>query len=276
MTEQPDETETMTARAVLAGELRRLRAQSGKSLAQLSDDTTYDRTYLHRLETGERISQRPVMEALEGVYETGGLLLRLWQLAQQEEEFAAFLDRYRAFMEHESRARIMYKFSAVIPGLLQTEDFASVVLGASGLTGTELDEQVAARISRQQLLYRTPAPTLRVLLEEEALRRPTQDPRVWRDQLANLLKAAEAPNIVLQVLPFSAGVHDLMGGSVSILWGPDGTAVVWLEGNKSGELVDEPGEVESLRISYDRVRDAALSPNQTTAFIESVMEDSQP
>ncbi|WP_308297159.1 helix-turn-helix transcriptional regulator [Streptomyces sp. UNOB3_S3] len=105
-----------SARATLAIELRRLREESGKSLAQLSEDTSYDRTYLHRLETGERLSQRPVMEALDAVYGTGRLLTRLWRLAQQE----SFKDKYKDFMQYEARAVIMHKYMMTIPGLLQT------------------------------------------------------------------------------------------------------------------------------------------------------------
>ncbi|MFF1717354.1 helix-turn-helix domain-containing protein [Streptomyces sp. NPDC058268] len=264
----PDDDES--ARSVLARQLQYLREKSGKSLAQLAEDTTYNRSYLHRLETGERLSQLPVMQGLDEVYETGGLLVRLWRLARQE----AFKDRYKLFMQYEAKASIMHKYMCAVPGLLQTEDYARVVLSGPGLEVEELEEMVLARIGRQDLLRRDPPPHLRVILDESALRRPTQERKIWHDQLAHLLESQKSPHIVLQVLPFDAGVHDLMGGSLSLLWSRDGSCVAYLEGNKSGELVEDAGEVAGLRLSYDRIRDLALSPPDSVRFLEHVMEDS--
>lgn len=259
-----------SARWLLAHELRRLREQSGKSLAQLSEDTSYDRTYLHRLETGERISQLPVMEALDAAYDTGGLLARLWRLARQD----VFKDKYKLFMQYEAKATIMHKYALIIPGLLQTEDYARVVLssapGPGG--GDEIEERVSARIGRRELLHRDPPPSLRVILDESALRRPTTDPKVWHEQLAHIVDAAQSPCITIQVLPFTAGVHDLMGSSLSLLWLRDGSAVAYLEGSKSGELTEEPEEIAQYRLSYDRLRDLALSPSESVAFVQHVME----
>ncbi|MFG2397965.1 helix-turn-helix domain-containing protein [Streptomyces lydicus] len=105
------------ARQVLTGQLRRLREASGKSLAQLAGETNYDRTYLNRLENGARLSKLAVMEALDALYDTGGLLADLWKLAQRD----AFKDKYQAFMQCEASAVINHKYSLGIPGLLQTE-----------------------------------------------------------------------------------------------------------------------------------------------------------
>ncbi|MEU1824500.1 helix-turn-helix transcriptional regulator [Streptomyces abikoensis] len=260
-----------SARATLAIELRRLREESGKSLAQLSEDTSYDRTYLHRLETGERLSQRPVMEALDAVYGTGGLLVRLWRLARQE----TFIDRFQQFMLFEAKAVIMHKFMVAMPGLLQTEDYARVVLSSEPKPGgdNEVEDQVAARIGRQDLLHQDPPPTVRIILDEGVLRRPPADRKVWRGQLSHIMDSASSSNMTIQVLPFAAGVHDLMGGSLSLLWLPDGHAVAYLEGSKSGDLIDDLHEVSQLRLSYDRVRDLALPPPESLAFIQRVMEE---
>jgi transcriptional regulator with XRE-family HTH domain len=263
--------EDESARGVLAQQLRFLRKQSGKSLAQVAEDTSYDRSYLHRLETGVRVSQQPVMEALDELYETGGLLVGLWKLARQE----VFSDRYRLFMQYEAKASIMHKYMCAIPGLLQTEGYARIVLSSGGAPSDpdELEEQVSARIGRQDLLRRDPSPSMRVILDESALRRPPDDQKVWFEQLSHLLNATEKLRIVIQVLPFAAGVHDLMGGSLSLLWQPDGSSVAYLEGSKSGELLEDPQEVSALRLSYDRLRDLALTPPQSVRFIEQVMED---
>lgn len=82
--------------------------------------------------------------------------------------------------------------------------------------------------------------------------------------------------MTLQVVPFSAGLHDLMGGSRTVLWLPDGKSVAYLEGSKSGELVEDQGRVEALRLSYDLLRDKALSPERTTEFIQELIKEIRP
>ncbi|WP_406218833.1 helix-turn-helix domain-containing protein [Streptomyces decoyicus] len=263
-----------SARWVLACELRRLRESSGRSLARLADEIKYDRTYLHRLETGERLSKLPVMEALDRTYGTGGLLVRLWGLARLD----AFKDKYREFMQLEAKATIIHKYAVVVPGLLQTEDFARFVLSSAptAISPDEIEDNVAARIGRQELLRRTPPPAVRIILDEAVLRRPAPDHQIWHDQLTRIEAAAQAPTMTIQVLPLAAGVQGLTGGPLSLLWMADGSAVAYLEGNRSGELIEEPAEIERYRLSYDRLRDAALSPCNSSAFIQQLVEDSRP
>ncbi|MGW7490940.1 helix-turn-helix domain-containing protein [Streptomyces sp. NPDC054786] len=274
MLEKNSEEGEGSARWVLACELQRLREASGKSLAQLAEETNYDRTYLHRLETGERLSKLPVMEALDRVYGTGGLLVRLWGLARLE----AFADRYKLFMKYEAKAAIMHKFMLGIPGLLQTEDYARLVLSSAPMPvpADELEESVAVRMGRQDLLRSSPPPSVRVILDESAFMRPPADTAVWRDQLSRLVSASELPHITIQVLPFAAGLHDLIGGSLSLLWMADGTAVAYLEGNKSGSLIEDATEISQLRLSYDCLRDMALTPPDSVAFVKQLLEDSRP
>ncbi|MFG2284597.1 DUF5753 domain-containing protein [Streptomyces sp. NPDC048595] len=214
------------------------------------------------------------MEALDRVYGTGELLVRLWRLARLD----AFKSKYRLFMQYEAKATILHSYAISVPGLLQTEDFARVVLSSSPtpISPDELEEAVAARLGRQELLKRFRPPGIRIILDESALRRPALDAGIWHAQLARIAEAAEAPHMAIQVLPFAAGVHNLMGGSLSILWMADGSAVAHLEGNKSGELIEEPEEIARYRLSYDRLRDAALQPSDSAAFIRQLVEDSRP
>lgn len=270
MGEQPAEEED-SGRSTLARALKVLRERAGKSLAQLAEDTAYDKSYLCRLESGERLSKRPVMVDLDAYYGTGDLLVGLWRLAHRD----VFKVQYKAFMRYEADAVIMHKYMQVMPGLLQTEEYAREVLSSAPgpLSEGEIEEQVAVRVGRQELLRRDPAPHIRVLLDESVLRRPAADPDVWRGQLQRLVDSAGEPSIVLQVLPFTAGVHDLMGGSLSLLWQSDGSAVAYLEGNKFGELIEDAEKVSAYRLSYDQIRDRALSPPDSVAFIECILKE---
>ncbi|MFF9677395.1 helix-turn-helix domain-containing protein [Streptomyces eurythermus] len=261
----------VSGRAILGQTLKVLREKAGKSLGQLAEDTGYDKSYLSRLESGERLSKVTVMEDLDSYYGTGDLLVGHWKAARLD----AFMDEFKRFMELEATARIMWKFALGVPGLLQTEDFAREVL--SGLQTTPdtdwVEEQVAARIGCQYLLQHKPEPNVRIVIDEFAFRRPAALPKTWEEQLLRIETVALWPNVTLQVLPFSVGVHHHMQGSLTLLWQKDGSGVAYTEGTTRGELIEDPDGVLLHRLSYDRLRDLALSPSDSLAFIRDLLKE---
>lgn len=211
------------------------------------------------------------MEDLDTYYETGDLLVRLWKLARME----VFKDQYKAFMRLESTANVMHMYTLVIPGLFQTEGFARVLLSLwpTRIDEEELEEQVVARIGRQELLHKKPRPTVRAIIDEAALRRAPADPEIWEDQLTHLVLSAGQPSITVQVLPFGVGVQPVPDGALSLLWQPDGSSVAYLEGSASGELIEESDDFLKYRLAYDRIRNAALTPLESVTFIERILEE---
>ncbi|GAA4786974.1 helix-turn-helix transcriptional regulator [Streptomyces ziwulingensis] len=272
MTEVVD-GERVSGRSVLGRTLKYLREKAGKSLGQLAEESGYDKSYLSRLESGERLSKITVMEDLDSYYKTGDLLVSHWKIARID----AFKDTYKEYMRLEATACLMWAYTSDVPGLLQTEDFAREVLSGPGATAADpeaSEEQVAARLGRQLLLTRRPAPSVRFVIDELAFRRPSASQQTWIGQLRHVTGVLDQRNVVVQVLPFSAGVHHLMGkGSLTLLWQMDGTAAAYTEGDSSGLLTDEPEEVLRHRLSYDRLRDLALSPSDSLTFIKDVLEE---
>ncbi|MFJ5305697.1 helix-turn-helix domain-containing protein [Streptomyces sp. NPDC088350] len=201
---------------MLAKELARLRERSGKSLSDLAGETTYDRTYLHRLESGVKLGSPEVMAALDKVYGTGEHLGELWELARDD----VVKDRYKHFMDLEKKATMRYEYaSSTVPGLLQTDEYAREQLfTARPKDEDELEEQVTNRMSRQRLLYSEDPVQFRAVLDESVLRRPLREAAPWQRQLERLLETTKLPNVTLQVLPFSAGLQDLLGASLTLLW----------------------------------------------------------
>lgn len=270
--DEPGTTDEESGRAALGRALRYLREKSGRSLGQLAEETRYDKSYLYRLEVSQRLSKLAVMEDLDRFYDSGGLLVQLWKVARKE----VFKDRYKEFMRLEPTARIMHLFTLGVPGLLQTEEVARALLSGAQETDTEgelVEEQVIARMGRQQLLHRKPAPSVRIIMDEYALRRPVTDAKAWDEQLAHLLDMSEVTSMALQVLPFAVGAHHLMDGSLTLLWQDDTSAVAYTEGNGCAELIEDPAAVTRYRLSYDRLRDLALPPSESTAFIRGVLEE---
>ncbi|MFD8934113.1 helix-turn-helix domain-containing protein [Streptomyces sp. NPDC059578] len=270
----PAHTSTTAGRAsatrVLATELARLRSASGQSLAELADQTTYDRAYLHKLETGKSSGSPEVLASLDSVYGTGELLQSLWELAREE----AYPDKYKRFMERERHAtsRQQYSFSTV-PGLLQTKDYMQELM-AVHLTNTEEQRSryIAVRLARQAMVRGENPQYYRVILDESVLHRATRDKQVWQEQLAYLIEAAGARNIQIQVLPFSAGLHGLLGESLTLLRLDTGKSLAYLEGNRTVNLVEQPARVEQFQLTYDLMRDSALSPGESVRFLNELLE----
>lgn len=271
-----DRTNEESGRAALGRTLAYLRAKAGKSLAQLAEETAYDKSYLWRLEVGQRLSKRAVMEDLDRYYGTGDLLVRLWTLARKD----VYEDRYKEAVRLEASATMMQIYTPGMPGLLQTEDFARATMSPPWFSYEEAElaeEQVAGRMARQQRLAGGSPPDVRFLIDEAALRRPLPDARIWAGQLRRLVEATAQPSLVIQVLPFTSGAHPLMngGGSLTLLWQADGSAVAYMEGNACGEVFEEQAVVTRYRRIYDRLRDQALSPEDSAAFIKGMWEGHQ-
>ncbi|MEV6315577.1 helix-turn-helix transcriptional regulator [Streptomyces sp. NPDC051776] len=259
-------------RARFAEELRLLRTQRGDSLRQLGERLGWDWSLFGKMENGETVGGPEVVQALDQHYGTPGLLLALWELAVSDQ--TQFRERYRRYMALEAEATSLWHFAvSVLPGLLQTAGYAREVLAAGGLKGEELDQQVEARMGRRELLEGDDAPLFRTILSEAVLRTPLRDVGEWRGQLEYLGEVAEGPNVTVHVLPFSVGVHGLVGTDVWFLRLPDGRTVAYAENAYRGELVEENGSVERLQRAYDALRDLALSPPESRKFVLRMLEE---
>jgi hypothetical protein len=203
------------------------------------------------------------------VYGTTPLLMGFWKLAKAGR--APFRHAFEQYLEFEAQARLIYQYApCIVPGLLQTEAYAREILAMAEADGIE--DQVAARLARKGLLTDENAPKYRAILDEAVLRRALPDSKAWRDQLFHMVEMARLPNVTVQVLPQAAGVHDLMGINLILLSLRNGGSVAYLEGGGSGDLREDPEDVDGYRADYDRLRDLALSPRESVAFIERLME----
>jgi transcriptional regulator with XRE-family HTH domain len=263
--------DSLSAREVFGTELAARRERSGWTLVELSDRTKYDASYLQRLEKGDRLGTIYAAGVLDQVYGSGDLIKNLWRLAKKEAEQG----RYRGFFDLEAEALIIQVFSVdTVPGMLQTSGYAGALLGTNTLDDEELlAKQVRFRINRQHRLTDPKPLQYRALLDEAVIRRRPQDPDVWAEQLKHLIGVAQQPNVSLQVMRFGTGLHNLMGSGLQLLGLPSGQTVAYVESSRTGRLIDEVEEVVHLRVSYDRLRDAALSPSESLDLLRATLED---
>jgi transcriptional regulator with XRE-family HTH domain len=259
--------------ALFGSQVRRLRTAAGLTQAQLGAKTHVVSTRITQVERSS--GAKPTLElarALDAALGADGLLVDLWPHVYRE----SFPDWSRTFMAYSAQAAAIRQYTAhVVPGLLQTEEYARAVLsvGLSLESEEQLEERLSARLERQKRLASSERPELRVILDESVLRRPVGDDDVMRRQFAHLLKAAAEPHITVQVLPFAAGAHDMLGGSLTVLTLPNGSEVAYLEGAHHGQLFEDPDEVGRFAVTYDRLGAAALPPFMSLGMIRSAMED---
>ncbi|MFG2130790.1 Scr1 family TA system antitoxin-like transcriptional regulator [Streptomyces sp. NPDC048751] len=259
--------------ALFGSRVRRLRTAAGLTQAELGARTHVVSTRITQIERAS--GAKPTLElarALDAVLGADNLLVELWPYVYRE----AFPDWSRRFMEYSERAVAIRQYAAhVVPGLLQTEDYARAVLRVGRTLGSkeQLEERVALRMGRQERLGTPNRPELWVVLDESVLRRPVGGHSVMREQLARLLGTTTEPHITVQVMPFDQGEHDVMGGSLTVLTMPDGSEIAYTEGAHHGQLIEDPDEVRSFALTYDRLRAAALPPLMSLDMIRSVMED---
>lgn len=267
------EDDELSPRNMLAAELRRQRERAGWTLMEVSERSNYDPSYLHRLETGARLGSHDVMVVLDRLYGTGDLLSKLWRRAKREEGQR----RYQGFRDLEAEATGIQEFSvSTVPGLLQTPGYAEELLRSFGPDSEEqLADQVRDRISRQERLTGSKPLNYRALLDESVIRRRTVSPNAWAEQLERLVHAAQEPNIALHIVSHTAGLHSLLNSPLQLLWLPGGRTVAYVESSRSGQLFEEAEEVEHLRLSYDQLRDSALSPSESLELLRVTLEDHQ-
>jgi transcriptional regulator with XRE-family HTH domain len=266
-------TPDRSIRHLFGYQLRQHRETAKMSLERLSKEVRYSTSHLSRIEAAEVAIPEELPPALDRVFKKDdAFFTNLYGHSLREIHPEAF----RHSLEIESRARLIEEYSChIVPGLLQTEDYARAQFVAADpkLTATEIDELAIGRMSRQARLYSASPPEYSAILDESALRRPLGGPAVMRAQLARLEKLTFTGHTVIQVMPFQHGAHSLLGASLVLLTTPDGMQVAWEESMTTGTLIEDRTAVAALHRRYDLLRACALSPRESAAFIRSVMEE---
>jgi transcriptional regulator with XRE-family HTH domain len=254
--------------AYYGAELRRHREAADMSQKELGEAVFCSPALVGLIECAKRLPTREFTEHADKAVEANGALVRLWPLVSRH----AFPPWFRGYVELEAAAAGIRTYQLqVVHGLLQTEDYARAVLGTG--RHSDLEAKVSARMERQRVLERDDAPRIWMILDEAALRRPAAGAEVMRVQLERLLSYRRAPRVVVQVLPFSAGVAASPDGSYNILTMEQGDEVVYSEGMGGSHVMTHPSDVEQVVFHYDLLRAAAMSPDDSAELIASLMEE---
>lgn len=278
--------------ALLTKALKRLRQDSGQQQKQVANALEWQVSKLIRIENGgARISQADL-----------GALLRYYELADQEQaghlkawardaRLQCWWDRFHiqdkafeCYVGYESGAASVRMAQALlIPGILQTEDYARIMTPAHAAP-PEVDAIVQLRLARQrEILTRKPEQTY--ILDEAVLRRPVGN--AMPGQLHHLVELARQPEITIRIIPFEAGPHfGLRGPFVLLGFDVPLDDMLFLESARHGDLIvsqeniysgeSVPGidyaaeTIARYEEAYESLSQIALEPAESANLIQAI------
>lgn len=273
-------------RRQLITELKQLRERAGLTQGQAAERLDWHHTKIFRIETGRTGPHPNDVRLLVEVYGVEDAAQRdaLVQLAKEARKrgwWYSYRDvlpsKYEFYVGMESEASAINNFElAVVPGLLQTEDYARELFrgGPMELDPEEIQRRLEVRITRQQVLAKPDRPQLWTILDEAAIRRLVGGPAVMKAQLEHLLECSYGKTTV-QVVENRIGAHPGTTGSFIVLGFPDpaDVDVVYMETIGGNLWVDKPEDVAQYATAFDHLRAVALSPDATRAMVKAAIRE---
>ncbi|MFY1668658.1 helix-turn-helix domain-containing protein [Plantactinospora sp. WMMB334] len=254
-----------------AEELRLARAAAGMSQAALAEAINYSQPMVAKVESCERRPSLDFARRCDAVFTTDGRFVRIQKRISRE----IVVQYFREWAGVEQEAKALRWFEPVyVPGLLQTEAYARAVFAGPGLlSAEEIEEQVATRLDRQEILARAKPPLLTFVVDEHVLRRPIGDRAVMREQLLHLVKVATSvPQVRIHVVPASTGAYAGLDGPFVLATPQAGEPAVYFEGHWHGQVDDRPDFVRHMIDTWETIRSVALPDQQSIDLIAEVAE----
>ncbi|MCO6010284.1 helix-turn-helix domain-containing protein [Actinoallomurus purpureus] len=273
----------------LGMELRRLRDAAGLMIEDVAKHLECSMSRVSRIETGKSVARiRDVRDMLDlyGLPEGAqrDQLLGLAKDAQQRgwwTEYEAVLSASAGldtYIGLEASAASIRTFQThLVPGLLQTEEYARALIkaGRPGESPESVDRRIALRTRRQAMLHDSGSLELWAVLDEAVLRRPIGGVTVMQAQLIRLLEVGELPGVTIQVLPFARGAHPGVDGAFTIIGFPDPTDldVVYIDCPAGNIFLEKDKDVRRHTTWFDHLRAAALPPDESAEFITAAADE---
>jgi len=258
-------------RRALGRRLTRLRVATGKSRREVAEAKLgISEPTLHRIETGKvpvTVANVRALCWLYGVDDSVASALSDLALGTSQEEWwdanPAIPEWFKLYVGLEASASAIHTYEGeVVPGELQTEQYARAVYGAEqSVQGDAAERYVKLRLQRQAALAsRHPRPRLVTVLGEGVLTRRVGGDGVLGDQIDYLCAVARNENVEIRVLPWSAGAHAAMAGAFRIMdfEDPEDPDVVYLESHVGALYLEEEAEVREYRRIFALIREVAV------------------
>lgn len=247
-----------------------MRTERGWTQGDLARETNYSESAIAMVETYQRAPTLQLARSLDRAFGTPGFsegdaegpgtpgtFMRLWSKLRT----ISFPASFRPFVEHEDKATELRTFQhSLVPGLLQTEEYARATLERQRvITDERVSELLAARMARQAILSRQspPAPVMWALLDEALLYREVGGHRVMHEQIMRLVAASETANVTIQVLPVSSGGHRGLTGAFIIADFIGSPSILFMDDLLGGHVAEEAEPVAEAALHFSTLRSEA-------------------
>ncbi|MFD5188894.1 Scr1 family TA system antitoxin-like transcriptional regulator [Streptomyces sp. NPDC058357] len=260
--------------AAFGARLRRLREERGWTQDHVGALVGCTGRHISALETGRKSPTLPFSRRVDVALDTTNTadsFEREWR----DTKHGNLLEGFPEYVGYEGRATEIRLFQiGIVPGLLQTPEYARALANGHVWRGSITPEQAEERVSflaqRQNALARARPPMLIVVLDESCIRRPIGGPEVMESQIQKLVDFAALPNTVLQVAPFDIGERRPFNLPVNLLTLPDRSMVSYAESHSQGNVDRESASVLPLLTAYHQLQAEALSQAASVAMIKQV------
>ncbi|HEU5030690.1 MAG TPA: helix-turn-helix transcriptional regulator [Spirillospora sp.] len=278
-------------RAILTSELQRLRQENGATQEHVAGALDWSTSKLIRIEGGTVGVSTTDLHALlrhYGLRDGDPQIEKLTEIARDARQrgwwalYKNELDpEYLKYVGYEMGASTVQSFQPLlVPGLLQTEEYANAVTIELVPTQSQCDIVVEVRMQRQEEVFgRSAAPQVSMVMDEAVLRRRVGgqvDPGIMPRQLRHILEMLEKPHVSVEVIPFTKGAHFGLSGEFTILGfaDPRVSDVLYLEktGLDDVTLVARDPRVTDYRAAYENLRQLAMPPEETIPFITEIID----
>lgn len=255
---------------VFGRQLKRFRLRAGLERVEFGRRTGYSTSTIAAYEQGRRVPPPRFIDAADEMLDAGGILQEMKEEVARAQFPAFFQDAARL----EAEAVELHAYDThVIKGLLQTEDYARAVFAMRRplLDEETIEQRVVARLLRQEIFSRRPGPLMSFVIEEAVLRRPIGGSEIYRGQLEQVLLTGQSRNVEIQVMPLQREEHAGLSGPFTLIETATGQRIAYAEVQKSSFLYTERAPVRELEAQYGIIRAQALTPRESTAFIEGLL-----
>ncbi|GAA2238762.1 helix-turn-helix transcriptional regulator [Streptomyces amakusaensis] len=250
--------------------VREMRTARDISVRGLGSAIGYSGAYVSTVENGKQVPSEKFATGCDRVFGTGSMLLRQWQAAVEGDHPSWF----EPYTQQERKAvKILDYTTLFIPGLFQTPEYARALYRASAprLSAVAIESRLAARMRRHEVLEQDNPPELWMVLHEACLRTLVGSRQVMAEQLERLVAEAEAPNVTLQLMPFSTVPS--ISAAFTLLTFDRKPTVLHVEGPHGGRPVETPRVVARALSIFDRLRAEALGHDASVARIQEIRKE---
>ncbi|MFI9115576.1 helix-turn-helix domain-containing protein [Streptomyces venezuelae] len=250
--------------------LKTLRTRAGMEREEFGKRLGYSASTIASFEQGRRIPPPRAIDRSDDLLDAGGLL-KVWKEQLERAQYPAF---FQGMAQLEKRAIELLAYDTlVVKGLLQTEEYTRALLSnrRPPLDAETIEQRVSARLARQEIFDRRPAPLLSFVMCESVLRRKFGGKEVLRGQLEHLLLIGQRKNVELQVMPLDCEENAGVDGPFTVITREDGKRFVYAEAQGASVLETDPKPAVLAAARYGIIRSQALTPRESLEFIEKLL-----